>query len=75
MFWDSDLGKSIETIAYSLYRTPNPELEARVDAIIDMYDGAAGARTATSTPGSSASSPAAAGPTCATTTSSTAPAT
>ncbi|EJK82452.1 glycoside hydrolase family 127 protein [Rhizobium sp. AP16] len=37
MFWDSDLGKSIETIAYSLYRRPNPELEARADAIIDMY--------------------------------------
>jgi hypothetical protein len=38
MFWDSDLGKSIETVAYSLYRRPNPELEARVDAIIDMYE-------------------------------------
>ena len=38
MFWDSDLGKSIETIAYSLYRRPNPELEARADAIIDMYE-------------------------------------
>jgi DUF1680 family protein len=38
MFWDSDLGKSIETIAYSLYRRANPELEARVDAIIDMYE-------------------------------------
>ncbi|MDE1994193.1 MAG: glycoside hydrolase family 127 protein [Rhizobiaceae bacterium] len=37
MFWDSDLGKSIETIAYSLYRRPNPELEARADAIINMY--------------------------------------
>ncbi|NKJ04653.1 glycoside hydrolase family 127 protein [Rhizobium sp. SG741] len=37
MFWDSDLGKSIETIAYSLYRRPNPELEGRADAIIDMY--------------------------------------
>lgn len=37
MFWDSDLGKSIETIAYSLYRKPNPALEARADAIIDMY--------------------------------------
>jgi hypothetical protein len=37
MFWDSDLGKSIETIAYSLYRKPNPKLEARVDAIVDMY--------------------------------------
>ncbi|MBB3609431.1 glycoside hydrolase family 127 protein [Rhizobium sp. BK602] len=38
MFWDSDLGKSIETIAYSLYRRPNPALEARADAIIDMYE-------------------------------------
>lgn len=38
MFWDSDLGKSIETIAYSLYRKPNPHLEARTDAIIDMYE-------------------------------------
>ncbi|MBB3289378.1 MULTISPECIES: glycoside hydrolase family 127 protein [unclassified Rhizobium] len=38
MFWDSDLGKSIETIAYSLYRRPNTELEARADAIIDMYE-------------------------------------
>jgi len=38
MFWDSDLGKSIETIAYSLYRRANPELEARADAIIDMYE-------------------------------------
>ncbi|OLP61132.1 hypothetical protein BJF93_02040 [Xaviernesmea oryzae] len=38
MFWDSDLGKSIETVAYSLYRKPNPKLEARVDAIIDLYE-------------------------------------
>ncbi|RCS21858.1 glycoside hydrolase family 127 protein [Phyllobacterium salinisoli] len=38
MFWDSDLGKSIETVAYSLYRRPNPQLEARVDAIIDLYE-------------------------------------
>ncbi|MBY3585222.1 glycoside hydrolase family 127 protein [Rhizobium bangladeshense] len=38
MFWDSDLGKSIETIAYSLYRRPNPQLEARADEIIDMYE-------------------------------------
>ena len=37
MFWDSDLGKSIETIAYSLYRKPNARLEARADTIIDMY--------------------------------------
>lgn len=38
MFWDSDLGKSLETIAYSLYRHPDSELEARADAIIDMYE-------------------------------------
>ncbi|OLP53156.1 hypothetical protein BJF92_18090 [Rhizobium rhizosphaerae] len=38
MFWDSDLGKSIETVAYSLYRKANPALEARVDAIIDLYE-------------------------------------
>ena len=75
MFWDSDLGKSIETIAYSLYRRPNPELEARVDAIIDMYEALQDAGRLPATPGSSASSPAGAGPTCATTTSSTAPAT
>ncbi|KQY14889.1 hypothetical protein ASE23_25645 [Rhizobium sp. Root73] len=38
MFWDSDLGKSIETVAYSLYRRTNPKLEARVDEIINMYE-------------------------------------
>ena len=38
MFWDSDFAKSIETIAYALYRKPNPELERRADAIIDLYE-------------------------------------
>ncbi|MDR5012161.1 glycoside hydrolase family 127 protein [Agrobacterium fabacearum] len=38
MFWDSDFGKSIETVAYSLFRSPNPELEARVDQIADLYE-------------------------------------
>ena len=37
MFWDSDLGKTIETAAYSLYRRANPDLESRIDAIVDMY--------------------------------------
>ncbi|MGE0284046.1 MAG: glycoside hydrolase family 127 protein [Rhizobiaceae bacterium] len=37
MFWDSDWGKTIETAAYSLYRRRNPELEKKVDAVIDMY--------------------------------------
>ncbi|MDR3374639.1 MAG: glycoside hydrolase family 127 protein [Ancalomicrobiaceae bacterium] len=37
MFWDSDLAKSIETAAYALYWRRDPELEARVDEIIDAY--------------------------------------
>lgn len=37
MFWDSDLAKSIETIAYALHRQPDSVLEARADAIIDCY--------------------------------------
>ncbi|MER9606236.1 glycoside hydrolase family 127 protein [Mesorhizobium sp. M0243] len=37
MFWDSDLGKTIETAAYSLYRRKNPELEKKIDAVTDMY--------------------------------------
>ncbi len=37
MFWDSDLGKTIETAAYCLSRRPNPALEAKIDAVIDMY--------------------------------------
>ena len=37
MFWDSDLGKTIETAAYSLHRRANPALEAKIDAVIDMY--------------------------------------
>ena len=75
MFWDSDIGKSIETIAYSLHRRPNPALEARVDAIIDMLRERCRTRTATSTPGSSGCSRSGGGRTCATTTSSTAPGT
>jgi len=38
MFWDSDFAKSIETIAYALYRKPNAELEKRADDIIDLYE-------------------------------------
>jgi DUF1680 family protein len=37
MFWDSDLGKTIETAAYSLYRRKNDALERKIDAVIDMY--------------------------------------
>ena len=38
MFWDSDWGKTIETAAYSLYRRKSPELERKIDAVIDMYE-------------------------------------
>ena len=37
MFWDSDVAKVIETAAYALYRKPNPDLESKVDAVIDMF--------------------------------------
>ncbi len=37
MFWDSDVAKVIETAAYALWRKPNPDLEAKIDGIIDMY--------------------------------------
>lgn len=37
MFWDSDIAKVIETAAYALYRKPNPDLEARIDEIVDMF--------------------------------------
>ena len=34
-FWDSDVAKWIEAVAYSLARTPDPALEARTDEVID----------------------------------------
>jgi DUF1680 family protein len=37
MFWDSDFGKSIETAAYALYRRPDPDLEARIDEVVEAY--------------------------------------
>lgn len=35
-FWDSDIGKVIEAISYSLVTHPNAELEYKVDEIVDM---------------------------------------
>lgn len=37
MFWDSDFGKIIETAAYCLYRNPDADLEAKVDALVALY--------------------------------------
>ncbi|MFV0332721.1 MAG: glycoside hydrolase family 127 protein [Tropicimonas sp.] len=37
MFWDSDFAKSIEAAAYALYRRADPELEARVDEVVDAF--------------------------------------
>jgi DUF1680 family protein len=39
MFWDSDVAKVIETAAYALYRKRNPDIEAKIDAIIAMFAG------------------------------------
>ena len=36
VFQDSDVGKWLEAVAYSLAVEPDPELEARADAIIDV---------------------------------------
>lgn len=37
MFWDCDLAKSVEAAAYALFRRPDPEMEARIDAVVDAY--------------------------------------
>lgn len=37
MFWDSDFGKVIETAAYCLHRAPNPDLEKKIDQVIELY--------------------------------------
>lgn len=37
MFWDSDIAKTIEAAAYALYRKRNPDIEALMDDVIDMY--------------------------------------
>ena len=34
-FWDSDVAKWIEAAAYVLKREPNPDFEAKIDAIVD----------------------------------------
>ncbi len=38
IFWDSDAGKWIEAVAYSLMSQPNPEFERQVDATIDLIE-------------------------------------
>ena len=38
IFWDSDAGKWIEAVAYSLMTQPNPEFERQVDATIDLIE-------------------------------------
>ena len=36
VFWDSDVAKWIEAAAYSLTTHPDPELETRVDQVVDL---------------------------------------
>ena len=40
MFWDSDTGKWLEAVAYSLATHPDPALQALSDDLIDAVDGA-----------------------------------
>ena len=37
-FWDSDIAKWIEAAAYSLTAHPDPRLERRVDALVDLIE-------------------------------------
>lgn len=38
MFWDSDTGKWLESVGYSLATHPDPELEKQADAVIDAME-------------------------------------
>ncbi len=40
MFWDSDTGKWLESVAYSLATHPDPELKSIADELIDAIEGA-----------------------------------
>ncbi len=37
-FWDSDIGKMIEAVSYSLITKPDKELEEKVDAIVELLE-------------------------------------
>jgi uncharacterized protein len=38
MFWDSDTGKWLEAVGYSLHKHPDPALEKQADDVIDMME-------------------------------------
>jgi uncharacterized protein len=38
IFWDSDAGKWIEAVGYSLATHPNPEFERQVDEVVDLIE-------------------------------------
>ncbi len=38
IFWDSDAGKWIEAVGYSLSTQPNPEFERQVDEVVDLIE-------------------------------------
>lgn len=38
IFWDSDAGKWIESVGYSLASHPNPEFERQVDEVVDLIE-------------------------------------
>ena len=39
VFWDSDVGKWIEAASYSLIHHPNAQLEADIDAVVELIAG------------------------------------
>ena len=40
MFWDSDTGKWVEAVAYSLHTHPDPALEKQVNEVVDLIESA-----------------------------------
>ena len=74
VFQDSDIGKWLEAVAYSLTTHPDAALERTADEVIELLE-AAQREDGTWTPTSSSRTPRTAGSACATAMSSTAPAT
>ncbi len=73
VFWDSDVGKWIEAASYALAHRRDPDIEVKIDAIVDDL-ARAQAPDGYPTAGTTDGSPKSAGRICATITSSTTPA-
>jgi uncharacterized protein len=38
IFWDSDIGKWVEAASYALAHGPNPDIEKKIDEIVDLWE-------------------------------------